>query len=61
MKKYAILDSNVREGDFCISKYKIWRTSGPGLTRLEINKLGNKKFRRIHHQSPLIKKSLKND
>ena len=45
MKKYAILDSNVREGDFVASaNMKYMRTSEPGLTRLEINKLGNKKF-----------------
>ena len=63
MKKYAILDSNVREGDFVASaNMKYMRTSEPGLTRLEINKLGNKKFLKDTPSGVRLSKNhLKND
>ena len=63
MKKYAILDSNVRKGDLLASaNMKYMRTSEPGLTRLEINKLRNKKFLKdIPSGVRLSKNHFKND
>ena len=62
-KKYAILDSNVRKGDLLASaNMKYMRTSEPGLTRLEINKLRNKKFLKdIPSGVRLSKNHFKND
>ena len=63
MKKYAILNSNVRKGDLIASAdMKYMRTSKPGLTRLEIKEFKNKKFlKNMPLGVQLLKNHFKND